>query len=627
MRQMAQMLTMALSAVACTAVADDYLIEGSLLVTSNLTAQSLFVTNASAETLKVSGTVALSESASIGAGNCTLTNRQALVMGDRLVSHGDGTITARGFFGNGEGLTNVTSSAVAAGAIRPEALAAAAVRSVSIADGAVTSNKLAAGSVGIGKAVLSDWNAWGDRRYLSATGASDLAMNPGRLALGFGLNITNMGNKTCGSLQAGWNLGVQSIGEWSLGASQCGYNSGTQIIGFGVSGASQRGYNLGYQVISNQALGAFQCGYNTGTQMIVGARGSSQLGHNSGWQLIDTAAFGASQQGFNESNGVQKIAATAYGAEQRGYNAGSLLNAGKGASQHAYNLGTMAIASVGAYGSEQRGYVAAGASATNLGRGSIQLLSLTNAQVARITGNASIGLGACTVTHDQSLVAGDGLASRGNGTVTAYGFYGDGRGLTNLSLAPYVGKNLTWDPASKKLNAAAGYSDSNAVAAVLAACPRLADGDDDVRWSGTADRLNPVAARKSLGLGAAATNEVWAFAPADLSRYASDTVAYSNGQFHAAAWLNAKGVSNAVLAAWQKLDTDATDDLTSSGATMAGDFDMNSHRVRNLPAPQADGDAVAKKYLRQVLSCLPPQGNLSMGAFTNGAPGSFPLTF
>lgn len=217
-----------------------------------------------------------------------------------------------------------------------------------------------------------------------------------------------------------------------------------------------------------------------------------------------------------------------------------------------------------------------------------------------------------------------------NGPVTASGFVGDGSGLTNLNLAAYAGSNLVWDSACGKLNAAAGYGDSNAVAAVLGALPGLADGDDDSRWNGGADGLNPVAARASLGLGSAATCDAGAFAPADLSAYGSETVVYSNGQFHASASGGPGSpaeVQEAVRSVWPDLDADASDDLTASGAVMAGDFDMNGNRVKNLPAPRADGDAVSKDYLRSVLSNLPPQGDLSMGVYTNGAPTSFPLGF
>jgi hypothetical protein len=62
--------------------------------------------------------------------------------------------------------------------------------------------------------------------------------------------------------------------------------------------------------------------------------------------------------------------------------------------------------------------------------------------------------------------------------------------------------------------------------------------------------------------------------------------------------------------------------------TIIGNLDMGgAHRVTGLGAPQAEEDAVSKAYLRAVLSALPPQGDLSMGSFTNGAPTPFPLTF
>ena len=90
--------------------------------------------------------------------------------------------------------------------------------------------------------------------------------------------------------------------------------------------------------------------------------------------------------------------------------------------------------------------------------------------------------------------------------------------------------------------------------------------------------------------------------------------------------LASSDVTNAVLTAWQKLDTDSSDDLTTAGGTLSGDLNMNgTHRVTGLQDAQADSDAVSKAYLRLVLSRLKPQGNLSMGAYTNGAPSSFPL--
>jgi hypothetical protein len=184
---------------------------------------------------------------------------------------------------------------------------------------------------------------------------------------------------------------------YAYGASQLGLNGGIQTIGVWAEGAAQIGENWGTQTINESAFGAVQRGYNDNVQTIgYWAIGGSQVGVNCGFQTIGMESFGASQNG--------------------------------------YNVGTQTIGS-NAYGAEQRGYVDYNASATNAGVGSIQLLNLIAPQTALITGHASIGLGACIVTNDQAIVAGDGLTSHGNGTVTARGFYGDGSGLTNLSLA------------------------------------------------------------------------------------------------------------------------------------------------------------------------------------------------
>ena len=272
---------------------------------------------------------------------------------------------------------SVGATALATGAVTATKLATGSVGATALATGAVTATKLATGSVGTNKAVIAEWNAWGNARYLSQTGTPDLVMNPGRIVAGHGLNKTN-------------------------------------------------------------------------------------------------------------------IASTAYGASQHGY-------------------------------------VALSATATNNGIGSLQLVNLESNQTALITGHASIGLGASTVTNDQAIVAGDGLASHGKGTVTALGFFGNGAGLTNLNFS--------------------GAVEANSV---------------------TTDKLT----------ANAVTTE--------------------------------KIVDGAVAVAKLAIN----DNLSIGG-----------NRVTNLSAPVADGDAVTKAYLRAVLTALPPQGDLSMGSFTNGVPTSFPLTF
>jgi hypothetical protein len=311
-------------------------------------------------------------------------------------------------FGNGSGLTNlnvigslpsssITSDKLASSAVLATHLAPNSVGTSAIVTGAVTSVQLADNSIGTNKATMAEWNQWGDARFISQTGTTDISMSPGRLVAGYGLNLTNIYSTAYGASQRGANTGKQTIGASAYGALQQGYNRGVQTVGVSAYGALQMGYNTGTQTLTTAAYGAMQRGYNTGSQFIgLAGRGASQQGFNTGTQTIGNGSAGASQSGYNR--GTQAVGANSHGAEQRGY-------------------------------------VAQYAVATNNGIGSIQLLNLASNQTALITGHASIGLGACTVTNDQAIVAGDGLVSHGNGTVTARGFYGDGFGLTNLNLA------------------------------------------------------------------------------------------------------------------------------------------------------------------------------------------------
>jgi len=77
-----------------------------------------------------------------------------------------------------------------------------------------------------------------------------------------------------------------------------------------------------------------------------------------------------------------------------------------------------------------RGYIESGTASVS-GKGSMLLMNLSG-QSASITGNASLGLGAVTVSNDQAIVIGDGNESHGNGSMTADSFHGDGSGLTNM---------------------------------------------------------------------------------------------------------------------------------------------------------------------------------------------------
>jgi hypothetical protein len=111
-----------------------------------------------------------------------------------------------------------------------------------------------------------------------------------------------------------------------------------------------------------------------------------------------------------------------------------------------------------------------------------------------------------------------------------------------------------------------------------------------------------VTATALIGDGAGVTN-------LNLSAYAGDNLSWTDGKLHTAA--GGAGYTDAQAVA----------------AVTATNLNMNAHRVTGLAAPVADGDAVSKAYLRAVLSALPPQGDLSMGSYTNGRPAAFLLEF
>ena len=171
-------------------------------------------------------------------------------------------------------------------------------------------------------------------------------------------------------------LNIAMAGCW-----QSMSGGGSSTIDTGTSGASQAGYNIGTQSIGHYAFGASQRGYNSGTQSIEQyAYGASQIGNNNGTQSIGQYAFGASQ------------------------------------------IGDVTVPS---------------ATATNNGVGAIQLMRLTSNQHALTTsgGQASILLGAGTVSNKNSFVAGDGNVSHGDGSVTATSLWIVGDSVSTLLAA------------------------------------------------------------------------------------------------------------------------------------------------------------------------------------------------
>ena len=126
-----------------------------------------------------------------------------------------------------------------------------------------------------------------------------------------------------------------------------------------------------------------------------------------------------------------------------GDNTGNMFIGGPGAQFRGKNDGNVYINGDGAF---VLGTIASLATVTNRGKGALLLANLTPGQKAEISdvGNASILIGAGTVSNGQCIVVGDGMESHGARSVTAGSFWGNGAGLTNVSADFVVVKS--WAP-------------------------------------------------------------------------------------------------------------------------------------------------------------------------------------
>jgi hypothetical protein len=121
-----------------------------------------------------------------------------------------------------------------------------------------------------------------------------------------------------------------------------------------------------------------------------------------------------------------------------GDNTGTIYIGGRGSQFRGMNAGNVFLDGDGAFVLGSFGILS---TVTNRGKGSLLLGNLSTGQRAVITdvGNASILIGAGTVSNSQCIVVGDGNESHGIWSVTAGsfwsmggGFFGNGAGLTNL---------------------------------------------------------------------------------------------------------------------------------------------------------------------------------------------------
>ncbi len=278
--------------------------------------------------------------------------------------------------------------------------------------GSITSNLTVGGTISQGGSSLDSVyvNVSGDTMtggltvpFLTNSGT--YSSGNGRMALGSGVSVGSITSTAYGAQQSGANGGAMTIGGNACGAAQRGVNNSancTMRINPDNHAAQQNllVYGGGTAVLSNGCFGAMQLGDVEGTAAV------ATMGNNS---------YGAIQAGYVWA-GTTHIGSWGVGCLQMGMN----------------SSGRMIMP--GPQGAMQLGVVTS-AGATNQGCGSIQLLNLSSGQSALMTGNASLGLGACTVTNDAAIVAGDSQVSHGNGTISAAGFYGSGAGLTDLNVS------------------------------------------------------------------------------------------------------------------------------------------------------------------------------------------------
>jgi hypothetical protein len=130
----------------------------------------------------------------------------------------------------------------------------------------------------------------------------------------------------------------------------------------------------------------------------------------------------------------------AYGADQRGFTTpyGSMvIGVGTIAAMQRLSVEGSAYISDFAHGAAQFGAIGVYSSATNEGKGAMQLLNATPSVKHAWTttnGYGSLMLGYGLSSNQYCIVAGNGAASHGNGSVTAVGgFWGPGTGITGMT--------------------------------------------------------------------------------------------------------------------------------------------------------------------------------------------------
>lgn len=289
--------------------------------------------------------------------------------------------TALGYKANGDGEGNI-------------AIGGASGVAIATVDPGLTNGFTYTTEIGIGTATNNGWLHYRGKAVINASGQI-----PNQVIIGLGTAATNPASAFATAAQgiSATNAEAQAFftdgsrwgnnSRWGYAEPGAGY-----MTNYGYYGIMQLGYiQQGYMVISN--LGTYGC-----MQMGFADNLAGTFGDARGFCMADGASEigGAIQSGKSIYSGRMYMDGDYSGAMQLG--------------------------------------VVNNAIATNLnGKGSLQLFNLTTGKSALMTGDGSLGLGGCIVTHDNAIVAGDGLISPAHGSISAGGgFFGTASGLTNI---------------------------------------------------------------------------------------------------------------------------------------------------------------------------------------------------
>lgn len=300
----------------------------------------------------------------------------------------NGTWNAGGVVISNASIANLQGGDLAEGSVTGVKLATNAVITSKIADAAVTAAKIAANTITGAQIVQGALLGGVNTDMVDGRHAADFALADEPLA--FLKDGSRLGDNSC------WGKGMNP-GDYP--PSYAWYNYGQVQHGF-----------VDYDDYQDPArpFGFMRMGQTS-------MEAQPQEPHS------NTGAAGSSQWGYAEG-GRFFITRHSFGAMQRG---------------HVYGSALMYMGNE-ASGAEQAGYLASQSTASNMAPASLQLFCFENRlspqhALTTVEGAASILLGAGVSSNRNAIVAGDGQASHGDGSITAGGgFHGDGSFLVGV---------------------------------------------------------------------------------------------------------------------------------------------------------------------------------------------------